>query len=375
MTRGETSGGPGRRALILSGSIGQGHATVAEVCRQALEKTAPKSPSVPVLDCIELLGPLSSFVAHRLFRAAVSLPGLYDGFHFTELRGEGRLGRGGDGASTRRITRALERKGLADGVGLALAVFATGAPVVGPLARRSPGGRAVVFLTDATAHGRWVGEGVDLYLVTCDLAARSLRRYEPQAEIAIVPPPVRAEFFSAESQDRARHRLGVPLVSSCVLLVGGGWGLGPLEEAAKALAADGHHVLAVSGTNRRLSRRLDRLASSDDRVRSLGFCHDMATAISAADVVVSATGQTCNEVHAVGRHLVVLDTVPGHGRENLLHEVMNRAAIAASPRASAVRRSVAAALKNGDRPALWPVSSPEECDALFLRALEPLQVL
>ncbi|HET9091569.1 MAG TPA: glycosyltransferase, partial [Acidimicrobiales bacterium] len=331
--------------------------------------------AVPVCDCIELLGPIGSRVAHRVFRTAISLPTVYDGFHFAQLRAEGRLARGGDGASARRILRALERRGLVDGVALALAVFATGAPVAAALRRRNPGAKAVVFCTDATAHSRWVHESIDLYLATGELAAASLRRYEPQAEIAILPPPVRPEFYEAAATDAARARFGVPLDASCVLLVSGGWGLGPVAEAARALAADGHHVLAVSGSNLPLRRRLDELAREDCRIRSLGYCHDMPSAISAADVVVSAAGQTCNEVHAVGRRLVVLDSVPGHGRENLLNEVAVRGAAAASPSAESVVKGVTAALKASDPPPTWPVRSAGEWRSRFLRALEPLGVL
>ncbi len=372
------------QAVILSGSIGRGHDTVAEVCRRALVGTSligspdtdgELDAAAPVCDCIELLGPIGARVAHRVFRTAISLPTVYDGFHFAQLRAEGPLARGGDGASARRILRALERRGLADGMALALAVFPTGAPVAAALGGRNRGAKAVVFCTDATAHSRWVHESIDLYLVTGELAAASLRRYEPQAEIAVLPPPVRPEFYEATTMGEARARFGVPLDASCVLLVSGGWGLGPVAEATRALAAAGHHVLAVSGSNLPLRRRLDELARQDCRVHSFGYCHDMPAAISAADVVVSAAGQTCNEVHAVGRRLAVLDSVPGHGRENLLSEVAVRGAAAASPSAKSVVKGVAAALEVSDPPPPWPVGSAGEWRACFLRALEPLGLL
>lgn len=365
------------RALILSGSIGYGHASVAAACAEALADTAlsPAGTSVPVADCIDLLGPVRSRLARGIFRAALSIPSLYDGFHFAQLRAEGPLARAGDGASTRRVLDALDAAGLIEDLGLVLTVFATGAEVAAELARRRPGCRSVVFCTDATVHARWVTRSVDLYVATCDLAASSLRRYAPHAEIVIVPPPVRASFFDAPGSDEARRRFGIPVDATAVLLVGGGWGLGPIAQSARALTAAGHHVLAVAGSNRGLKARLDAMARVEPRLQSLGFCRDMPAAMAAADVVVSGAGQTSNEAHVVGRRLVVLDVVPGHGRENLLQEVMTFSATAASPSPDSVVEGVALTLKRDEPEPTWPVSSAAEWRTLFLRSLEPLGVL
>lgn len=364
------------RALILSGSIGQGHATVAEVCSAALAETSlgERPGGITTADCIELLGPLSSRVADRLYRATISWPALYDGFHFAHLRAEGKMAAGGDAKATARVLRGLERRLCCDDLLLSLAVFATGAPVAAALASRRAGARSVVFCTDATAHSKWADESIDLYVVTSELAAVSLRRYLPRAEVALVPPPVRAPFYAAPPQAEARSFYEIPQDESCVLLVGGGWGLGPLGEAAAALAGAGHYVLAVAGANRRLEAELSALAGRDHRVRSLGFCRDMPATMAAADVVVSGAGQTCSEVHAVGRRLVVLDVVPGHGRENLLHEVITRRAVAASPSARSVVAAVETVLKCDEEAPAWPVGSAEEWSERFRAALAPLGV-
>jgi processive 1,2-diacylglycerol beta-glucosyltransferase len=357
--------------LILSGSIGQGHSTVAAVCRDALEEAMVGS-KVEVVDCIELLGPISGRIAERLFRASISFPAIYDGYHFAHLRAEGALATRGDRQAAERILRRLEQRQLLEAPSLNLAVFATGAPVAARIAAEHPGAKAVVFCTDATAHSKWVPAGIDLFVVTSELAAASLRRYQPGAEVAIVPPPVRPQFLMAPPQEQARLNFGVPPGASCVLLVSGGWGLGPLAASAAALVDAGHHVLAVAGRNKRLKKELEVLSARQKRLVSLGYCEDMAAAISAADVVVSGSGQTCKEVHAVGRRLVVLDVVPGHGRENLLHEVTTTTATAASPHPDSVLGAVEHSLKSDEEPTPWPVKSPEEWNAQFRAVLGPL---
>lgn len=50
----------------------------------------------------------------------------------------------------------------------------------------------------------------------------------PQAQVRIVPPPVRAAFRTPPSRARARDTLGIPARARCVLVMSGGWGLGPV---------------------------------------------------------------------------------------------------------------------------------------------------
>ena len=58
-------------------------------------------------------------------------------------------------------------------------------------------------------HSLWVRDGINLFLVTSEAAAASVRRYVPRAPIAIVPAPVRPEFHRAPTQAEARAALGI----------------------------------------------------------------------------------------------------------------------------------------------------------------------
>jgi UDP-N-acetylglucosamine:LPS N-acetylglucosamine transferase len=130
---------------------------------------------------------------------------------------------------------------------------------------------------------------------------------------------VRRPFHDPPRRDEARQVLGVERDRPCVLVMGGGWGIGPVEEATRRLAAGGFHVLAVAGTDVRLQRRLRRLAGA--HVHAFGWTDEVPQLMAAADVVVTTSGDTCREARVVGRPVVILDAVPGHGRENLMHEL------------------------------------------------------
>ncbi|MGH9089457.1 MAG: glycosyl hydrolase [Acidimicrobiales bacterium] len=351
--------------LILSGSIGRGHDSVAEACRVALGRFGMDART---LDCMGLLGGAGSRAGTTVFRRLISVPTVYDGFHFSHLRTGSRLARALDQAANRRLVPAVDAE-LGDGRQLVVSVFPTGVAAAGAIARRTRRTTAVAVCTDASAHRMWVAEGTELYVVCSHLAAATLRRYDPGAAISVVPPPVRPEIFGAPGRRPARAALGVPDDAPCVLLMAGGWGLGPLAEAADALAERGYWVLAVAGTNERLRQRLSAIAQRRRRVVAFGMTERVPELMAAADTVVTTPGQTCHEARVVGRWLVVLDAVPGPGRENALHELETGGALACSPDAESIASAVGVMFDEQPELAPWPVASAEEWEKHFIGAL------
>src|SRR5262249_18820193 len=148
-----------------------------------------------------------------------------------------------------------------------------------------------------------------------------VRRFSPDANIAVVPAPVRPQFYDAPMQDDARAELAVPPGEPCVLLMSGSWGLGPITEVADQLTSSGIYTLAVAGNNSKLENALRRLGERRDHLRPFGFTDRIPTLMAAADVVITSSGDTCTEARVIGRELLLLDVVPGHGRENLQQEL------------------------------------------------------
>ena len=78
-----------------------------------------------------------------------------------------------------------------------------------------------------------------------------------------------------------------------------------------------------------------------------GFTDRIPELMAASDVVVTSSGDTCREARVVGRGIVLLDVVPGHGRENLMHELELGGAAVARSSAEGVRDAVVAFLDAG----------------------------
>jgi processive 1,2-diacylglycerol beta-glucosyltransferase len=358
------------RAVILSGSLGLGHDVVSDVISGSL---ASLGWNTRTLDCMSLLGPRAGPAGDWVFRRLMGRPGVFDGLHFAHLRAGSRLATAMDRAATPRLLAALHAELRDEPADLVISVFAAGVPAAARLTASRPRLRTVVLCPDALPHATWVREGIDLFLVTSAAAAASVRRYLPRARTALVPPPVRPAFYRPVPQAEARSPLGIPPGAPCVLLMGGGWGLGPVEGAARALAGAGVHVLAVAGRNRRLEARLRTLAATSPLVQPYGFTPRIPGLMSACDLVVTLPGAlTCGEARAVGRRLVLVDAMPGHGRENVQHELELGGAEVSSPRPLAIAASVLAAL---DRPRPAPPGRPAaDWDQAFATAMASIGV-
>lgn len=338
-----------RRAVLLSGSIGLGHEMLVRSCSSLLVQAGW---DVRSLDCMQQLGRRSSAAGQRLFTRMVgAMPGVYDGLHFAHLRTGSALAKAMDSGARARLVPALRAELDAAPVDLVLSVFATGASAAAALKAEAPARRTVVLCTDVTLHRLWVSEGTDLFLATSPAAAASVLRYLPTARVAVVPPPVRPAFYDAPSRDRAREALGLGPDAGCVLVIDSGWGFGPLVESVEAMARAGVHVLAVAGRQHDVERRFRTLAEQQPRVHPFGFVEEVPLLMSAADAVIALPGATtCAEARVVGRPLLLLDLMPGHGRENALHELELGGARVCGPTAEDVVGAATALLDAGLAP-------------------------
>jgi processive 1,2-diacylglycerol beta-glucosyltransferase len=131
-------------------------------------------------------------------------------------------------------------------------------------------------------------------------------------------------------------------------------------------------VLAVAGRQRAIEMRLRALARTVPRVRPFGFTDRVPELMAAADVVLALPGaNTCGEARVVGRHLLLLDVMPGHWRDNLQHELELGAADVCGPSAAGVTASALAVLDKTSRPASSSGQAPR-WEPAFIAALRQI---
>jgi processive 1,2-diacylglycerol beta-glucosyltransferase len=107
-------------------------------------------------------------------------------------------------------------------------------------------------------------------------------------------------------------------------------------------------------------------------VHAYGFTDQIPDLMSAADLVITSSGDTCAEARTVGRPLLLLDVVQGHGRDNLQHELELGDAMVTSPAAADVARGALAALDRIKPANDGPARSKTEWESAFSTALASL---
>jgi 1,2-diacylglycerol 3-beta-galactosyltransferase len=179
----------------------------------------------------------------------------------------------------------------------------------------------ISIVTDlVNAHAAWYYPGVDLCIVPTEPAWKLGLRYGLAPEqLTVVGLPISARFGEAVDAPALREQLGWPADRPTALLVGGGEGMGPVGEIARAIAA-AHlscHLAVVTGRNRALYAELQAV-DWPIPTHIYGFSDNMPDLMRAASVLVTKAGPgTLSEAMAAGLPVIVYGYLPGQETANV----------------------------------------------------------
>lgn len=185
------------------------------------------------------------------------------------------------------------------------------------------GGQASPFIasvvTDFEAHALWMEPGVDLYCVAAEeTKARLVARGAVPANVVATGIPVASKFSLPIEAAAARKRLGLRDDLPVLLVLSGGFGMGPVSGILGELnkLAQPVQLVVVCGRNEKLRREL---AVLDRRhpTHILGFVTHMHELMAAADLVITKPGGlTTSEALAMGKPIFILNPIPGQEAAN-----------------------------------------------------------
>lgn len=195
----------------------------------------------------------------------------------------------------------------------------------------------VTVVTDmVTAHPSWFCPQADYCTVPTEAARRRALRYGMSPErVEVVGQPVSLKFARGMQEQRhLRNKLGIDPGRATVLIVGGGEGVGPVYEIARAVA--GHvpqaQLIIVAGRNVALKQKLDTTAW-EIPTRIYGFVTNMPELMGASDVLITKAGPgTLSEAFIAGLPVIIYGFIHGQEAGNLGYVLENGAgAYAPSP--------------------------------------------
>jgi len=188
----------------------------------------------------------------------------------------------------------------------------------------------VTVVTDmVTVHPSWCCPRVDYCMVPTDAARQNAVRVGMPAErVGVVGQPVSLSFAAGiVGKGSVRVRLGLDLQRPCVLIVGGGDGVGPIEETARTISArvPGVQLVVICGHNTSLRKRLEAIEWKIP-VRIEGFVDNMPEWMSASDLLVTKAGPgTLAEAFIAGLPVIIFGYTPGQETANVDYVLNHRA--------------------------------------------------
>jgi processive 1,2-diacylglycerol beta-glucosyltransferase len=177
----------------------------------------------------------------------------------------------------------------------------------------------VSIVTDFEAHALWMDPDVDLYCVAAEeTKARLIARGATDDKAVATGIPIGAKFAAKVETLAVRRTLGLRDDLPTLLVLSGGFGMGPVGKILAALdkAAPEFQTVVVCGRNEELRREL---AAQDRKhpTRVLGFASNMHELMTVADLLLTKPGGlTSSEALALGKPLFILDPIPGQEAAN-----------------------------------------------------------
>ena len=309
--------------LFLFSDTGGGHRSAAEAIIEALNLEFPDQFTTEMVDIFREYAPPPFNLAPRIYPTLSRMPEVWKlGYEISDGRRRTRLV---SNALYPYIRRSIRRLVVEHPCDMIVSVHQlTNATFLRTLRKRKM--KFVTVVTDlVSTHAFWYDNRADLVIVPTEAARqRGLDMGLDPNRIVVTGMPV-AERFRQPPGDRQvlRKRLGWPQDLPVILLVGGGEGMGPMEDTAYAIneAQLPAALVIIAGRNRRLKARLDH-HDWHNMTYVYGFVREMPDFMRAADILVTKAGPgTISEAFITGLPIILYSRMPGQEEGNVSYVV------------------------------------------------------
>lgn len=313
-----------KKIVIVYATAGIGHKKASIAVKKALDEMAPEGIDVSIIDALDYTNDFFKWSYLQAYLLMVNKLPLFwgmsyyltDNFYFNMLI-----------ARMRRFNNWLSSGKLANylfdtkpDVVISTHFFAS--EVIADLKKNSGlKSRLITVVTDYRLHSWWVAEPTDTYVVAGEDARNDLIRWKVEpSRIKVLGIPIEPIFSKPLNKDDILRKTGLRSGIFTILVIGGGFGVGPIEEIVKVIAAIRHplQVIAICGHNEELVRRLEELKKQMTAdIKVLGFVDNVYEYMEVSDVLISKSGGiTVSESLAKEIPLIIISPIMGQETRN-----------------------------------------------------------
>ncbi len=318
------------RILFLFSDTGGGHRSAAEAIIEALNLEYPDEYDSRMVDIFRDYAPPPLQHAPELYPEMTKVPDMWGlGFHISDGRRRVLFYSKALMPYLKKSVKRLVDENPTD-------IFVSVHPLINhPLLELLGNRREVPFVTVVTdpvsVHAAWFDPRSDLTMVVTDQARkRALKLYLSPDKVKTIGLPVADRFcHDLGDKDALREQLGWQTGKRTALLVGGGDGMGPLYEMARAINNSGIDMALtmVCGRNHQLKEDLEGLRWKIP-VKIYGFTRQMPEMMQASDVLITKAGPgTITEALNSGLPIILYSRLPGQEEGNVDYVVDNNVGV------------------------------------------------
>jgi 1,2-diacylglycerol 3-beta-galactosyltransferase len=317
------------RILFLFSDTGGGHRAAAEAIIEALETQYPDQFTWEKVDIFKDYAPRPLNRMPDWYPYMVLAPDLWGAsFKVTDGRVRARAITSTMWPVAARTARSIIRNHPCD---LVVSVH----PLAVSLILKALGKNRPPFITVVTdmvtTHALWYDQRSDVILVPTEAARNKAIQYGMDPEtVKVVGQPIAQKYCTPIGDKNAiREKLGWQKEPFTVLMVGGGDGMGPLGQTARAVADSGLDISLkiVTGRNERLKKSLEKNIWKVPTT-IYGFTKDMPDLMRASDVLITKAGPgTIAEAMTASLPIILYAKLPGQEDGNVTFTVEEGAGV------------------------------------------------
>lgn len=306
------------RVAILYASVGTGHRTAAMALEKWFQQEIP-DPQVLCLDTLSFSLPIVRGVYTRSYLEMVRhMPHLWGYFYETTDDPETRNGVIATlGELTEKLNILKLKKTLLSFSPDAIVFthFFGAAAIAESFAPDIP----VCYVnTDFLSHVFHRNPAFSAWFVSSE---ETLNQYLADGlsleRVFLTGIPVDPAYASPPGREEARERLGLDMDERIALVMGGGIGVGPIEEVVLSLHEGGFATEVICGINEKVRGVLLERFADRPGVRVHGFVDNMPCRYASADIIfMKPGGLSTSEALCSGTPIVVTDPIPGQEQRN-----------------------------------------------------------
>jgi processive 1,2-diacylglycerol beta-glucosyltransferase len=327
-----------KKILILSASVGSGHLRAAEALELALLQLAPHA-AIRNIDALTLANKAFRRVYGKGYFDIASLAPHLLGYMYDRL--DSPKIRGGKSAAPDRLRIAFQKLNMrpflellrSEAWDIVVNTHFLSAEIISAL--RLSGNISVpqvTVTTDFMAHRMWVQKPCEHFFAACDESAAYLNFWGvPQERITVSGIPIHPIFSHCRDRVECLNSLRLRGDRPIVLILSGGFGVGPVEEILQAVLTIALPLEIVVGCGRNADLReklLEQQPPHRHHIQILGYTTEIDRFMTAADVVISKPGGlTSAEILACGSVLAIVNPIPGQESRNSDYLLENGAAV------------------------------------------------